>query len=377
MTSTQRLRAFVPKKLRALPRLQTDLPRIAKDRRLLSIIEHAIQKIPTVHDLRLQDARRVQLDPESVHLVVTSPPYWTLKDYNAHKHQLGHIADYARFLRALDTVWQRCFDALVPGGRLVCVVGDVCLSRRKNAGGHTVVPLHASIQEHCRALGYVNLSPIIWHKIANATYEVSNGSSFMGKPYEPNAVIKNDIEFILMERKGGGYRKPSAEQRILSVISDKHHKAWFQQIWNGLTGASTRHHPAPVPVGARRALNPHVQFRGRHGPGPVHGNRDHHAGLRSGGAVTASGSNWIRNTTNWPGSAYRRRKPIPGIRRPSRCRELSRVASLPLFVSSGRLAPAKTPAKARRLASEMLGTAALSQAENISMASCSWSRTCS
>ena len=248
MTSTRRLRAFVPKKLRALPQLQTDLPRIAKDRRLLSIIEHAIQKIPTVHDLRLQDARRVQLDPESVHLVVTSPPYWTLKDYNAHKHQLGHIADYARFLRALDTVWQRCFDALVPGGRLVCVVGDVCLSRRKNAGGHTVVPLHASIQEHCRALGYVNLSPIIWHKIANATYEVSNGSSFMGKPYEPNAVIKNDIEFILMERKGGGYRKPSTEQRILSVISNKHHKAWFQQIWNGLTGASTRHHPAPYPL---------------------------------------------------------------------------------------------------------------------------------
>ena len=70
----------------------------------------------------------------------------------------------------------------------------------------------------------------------------------MGKPYEPNAVIKNDIEFILMERKGGGYRKPSAEQRILSVISDKHHKAWFQQIWNGLTGASTRHHPAPYPL---------------------------------------------------------------------------------------------------------------------------------
>ena len=69
-----------------------------------------------------------------------------------------------------------------------------------------------------------------------------------GKPYEPNAVIKNDIEFILMERKGGGYRKPTAEQRLLSVISDKHHKVWFQQIWDGLTGASTRHHPAPYPL---------------------------------------------------------------------------------------------------------------------------------
>ena len=242
------LRAFVPEDLRDLQQPQTALPRIAKDARLLSSIDHAVQSVPTVHDLRHQDARKVQLDPETVHLVVTSPPYWTLKRYNTHQHQLGAIADYERFLDELDVVWKRCFDALVPGGRLVCVVGDVCLSRRKNAGEHTVIPLHASIQERCRAIGYANLAPIIWHKIANAKYEVANGSSFLGKPYEPNSVIKNDIEFILMERKSGGYRKPSVEQRILSVISHEHHKAWFQQIWSGITGASTRRHPAPYPL---------------------------------------------------------------------------------------------------------------------------------
>ena len=129
MTWTRTLRDFVPEELRDLAQLQTDLPRIAKDRRLRSIIEHAIQQIPTAHDLRNQDVRQVQLDPESVHLVVTSPPYWTLKQYNTHEHQLGDIADYECFLHELDAVWKRCFDALVPGGRLVCVVGDVCLSR--------------------------------------------------------------------------------------------------------------------------------------------------------------------------------------------------------------------------------------------------------
>ena len=99
--------------------------------------------------------------------------------------------------------------------------GDVCLSRRKNNGRHTVVPLHASIQEHCRRIGYDNLAPIIWHKIANAVYEVDNGGGgFLGKPYEPNAVIKNDIEFILMQRKPGGYRSPSIATRILSVIPE-------------------------------------------------------------------------------------------------------------------------------------------------------------
>jgi DNA modification methylase len=110
------------------------------------------------------------------------------------------------------------------------------------------VPLHASIQEHCRAIGFDNLSPIIWHKISNAVYEVENGSSFLGKPYEPNSVIKNDIEFILMERKSGGYRAPDVATRVLCVISAENHKKWFQQIWTGLTGASTRQHPAPYPI---------------------------------------------------------------------------------------------------------------------------------
>jgi DNA modification methylase len=162
---------------------------------------------------------------------------------------MGHIEDYDLFLDELDKVWSHCYRALVPGGRLVCVVGDVCLSRRENNGRHTVVPLHASIQERCRRIGYDNLAPIIWHKIANAVYEVDNGGGgFLGKPYEPNAVIKNDIEFILMERKPGGYRAPDVAARVLSVISGENHKKWFQQIWSGLTGASTRLHPAPYPV---------------------------------------------------------------------------------------------------------------------------------
>jgi DNA modification methylase len=188
------------------------------------------------------------LEPESVHLVVTSPPYWTLKGYREGEGQMGYIEDYEQFVVELDKVWQHCHGALVPGGRLICVVGDVCLSRRKNGGRHTVVPLHASIQEHCRALGFDNVAPIIWHKIANAVYEVDGAGGFLGKPYEPNAVIKNDIEFILMQRKPGGYRSPSLATRLLSVISAENHQRWFQQIWTGLTGASTKEHPAPYPL---------------------------------------------------------------------------------------------------------------------------------
>lgn len=229
---------------------QTDLPRIARDRKLTAAIEARLEQLPTHHDLYRRDSRKIDfLPPASVHLVVTSPPYWTLKDYNVSEGQMGYIEDYDKFLGELDKVWKACFDALVPGGRLVCVVGDVCLSRRKNKGEHVVMPLHASIQERCRVLGYNNLSPIIWYKIANAAYEATgNGGGFLGKPYEPNAVIKNDIEFILMERKPGGYRSPSVATRILSVIPGDQHKEWFQQIWTGVTGASTREHPAPYPL---------------------------------------------------------------------------------------------------------------------------------
>ncbi len=238
---------FVPESLRKLDNHQTALPRIAKDPKLTAAIEEAVQRIPTQHALHNSDARALGLRRESIHLVLTSPPYWTLKEYRDSAGQMGAIEDYDQFLTELDRVWDLCLHALVPGGRLICVVGDVCLSRRK-AGRHVVVPLHASIQEHCRGIGFDNLAPIIWHKIANAAYEVEGGSGFLGKPFEPNAVIKNDIEYILMQRKPGGYRSPSVATRVLSVISVENHQQWFQQIWTGLTGASTRHHPAPYPL---------------------------------------------------------------------------------------------------------------------------------
>jgi DNA modification methylase len=240
---------LAPSELRNIKSEQMAIPRLAKNRKLIAEIEHVLPKIPTTHNFHLADATKMSfLKPESVHLIITSPPYWTLKQYRDHENQLGHISDYDEFLKELNKVWRKCFKSVVPGGRLVCVVGDVCLSRRKNNGRHTVVPLHASIQEQCRKIGFDNLAPIIWNKIANAKFEVEGGSSFLGKPYEPNSVIKNDIEYILMERKPGGYRKPTFTKRLFSVISDENHKAWFNQIWTGLTGASTRNHPAPYPI---------------------------------------------------------------------------------------------------------------------------------
>lgn len=216
---------------------------------------------PTTHRLYQGDARSFPyIADESVHLVVTSPPYWKLKRYNDSPGQMGHIQDYEEFLDDLRRVWAEAYRVLVPGGRLVCVVGDVCLSRKEH-GRHVVVPLHADICVICRKLGFDNLNPIIWHKISNAVFEANTSSKFLGKPYEPNAIVKNDIEFILMQRKPGGYRQPTEEQRRLSMIPKAEFNEWFRQIWT-VTGASTREHPAPYPLELATRLVRMFSFHG-------------------------------------------------------------------------------------------------------------------
>ncbi len=208
----------------------------------------------TTHKLYLGDSRDLSYIPDkSVHLVLTSPPYWNLKEYEQGANQLGIINDYQCFIDELNKVWKECYRILVPGGRLVCVVGDVCLSRKKY-GKHAVMPLHSDIAVECRKIGFDNLNPILWHKISNAKFEANTSSSFLGKPYEPNAIVKNDIEYILMQRKPGGYRSPTEEQRKNSMIPKEDFQNWFSQIWR-LPGASTKSgHPAPFPLELARRL---------------------------------------------------------------------------------------------------------------------------
>lgn len=225
----------------------------AKFRAKAELLARGSLLLSTCHRIILGDAREMRelQEPESVHLVVTSPPYWTLKEYEsgAGIRQLGHWKDYDTFQDQLELVWRRCHELLVPGGRLCVVVGDVCLPRR-SVGRHFVVPLHVDIATRCRTVGFDYLTPILWYKIANATTEVEgNGSPFLGKPYEPNAIVKNDVEYILLLRKSGGYRKPTQEQRILSLIDKKDHARWFRSIWTDIPGSSrAQGHPAPFPL---------------------------------------------------------------------------------------------------------------------------------
>lgn len=218
----------------------------------------------TKHLLHKGDARDLSWIPDnSIHLVVTSPPYWTLKKYEERVGQLGEIVEYEAFLNELDKVWQECTRVLVEGGRICCVVGDVCIPRKRD-GRHRVMPLHSDIQVRSRRLGLDCVTPIIWHKIANGVTEaLGNGAGFYGKPYQPGAVVKNDVEYILFLRKGGEYRKTTMLQKSLSMLTKSEMQSWFCSFWTDIKGASTRDgHPAPYPVELAEQLVRMFSFAG-------------------------------------------------------------------------------------------------------------------
>jgi DNA modification methylase len=208
----------------------------------------------TEHHLWEGDARDLSfIEDESVHLVCTSPPYGSLKEYPEHSDQLGNMPDYDEFLDELAKVWRECFRILVPGGRVACVVGDVCIPRRKG-GRHYVLPLSADIQVQGRMTGFDNLTPIRWLKVANLNLEASKSGRYLGKPNLPNGIVKNDLEHILFLRKPGGYRSPTPEMEQGSRIETDDYVRYFAPMWDDVTGQLRKDHPAPFPVEIPRRL---------------------------------------------------------------------------------------------------------------------------
>jgi site-specific DNA-methyltransferase (adenine-specific) len=218
------------------------------------------------HEIRQGDARDLSdIQDDSVHLIVTSPPYFNLKPYasEAAGKQLGRIDDYEDFLAELDRVWCECKRVLVPGGRVCCVIGDILVPRRVD-GRHRILPLPADIMVRSRKLGLDTLTPILWFKIGNRTNEAGGGSSgYYGKPYQPGAVIKNDFEHIVMLRKPSGYRNTSMLQKALSMLQKDEMDAWQRPYWSDIPGASLQNgHPAPFPIELAERLIRMFSFAG-------------------------------------------------------------------------------------------------------------------
>ncbi len=166
---------------------------------------------------------------KSVHLIVTSPPYWQLKDYGS-DNQIGFNECYEDYINNLNLVWKECFRVLHDGCRLCINIGDQ-FARSIYYGRYKVIPIRTEIIKFCESMGMDYMGAIIWQK--QTTMNTSGGGSVMGSyPYPRNGMLKIDYEFILIFKKQGDAPKPSPEQKRLSEITKEEWNTYFSSHWN-------------------------------------------------------------------------------------------------------------------------------------------------
>ncbi len=200
-----------------------------------------------------------ELDDTSVHLVVTSPPYWCIKDY-AHPGQIGYEQPYEDYLADLRQVLSECFRVLHPGCRAAVNIGDQYL-RATEHGRYRVQPLPADLIGIGQELGYDFMGQIIWRKVS--TTHTSGGGQWMGSTYYPrDGQITYEHEYILLFRKLGTPPKPSAEQKERSRLSKEDRSRWFRGIWDDLPPARQQSHVAMFPLDLPRRLILMYSFHG-------------------------------------------------------------------------------------------------------------------
>jgi len=184
-----------------------------------------------------------EVDAGSVALVVTSPPYWAIKDYGV-PGQIGYGQGLHEYLRDLSSVWRECFRALRDGGRLCVNVGDQ-FARASLYGRYRIIPLHAEVICQCGEAGFDFLGSIIWRK--KTTMNTTGGAVVMGSyPYPPNGIVEIDYEHILLFRKPGRSPKAPSQVKRESALSREEWKRYFSGHWD-VGGARKKGHEAPFP----------------------------------------------------------------------------------------------------------------------------------
>lgn len=201
-------------------------------------------EIMTNHTLITGDSRNLSLIPDkSVHLIITSPPYWQLKDYGNDK-QIGFHDSYEDYINNLNMVWSECNRILHDGCRLCINIGDQ-FARSVYYGRYKVIPIRTEIIRFCETIGLDYMGAIIWQK--QTTMNTTGGGAVMGSfPYPRNGILKIDYEFILVFKKQGKAPSVSSEQKTLSEMTKEEWNAYFASHWN-FGGAKQDGHIAVFP----------------------------------------------------------------------------------------------------------------------------------
>lgn len=190
------------------------------------------------------DSRRMpELSNESIDLIITSPPYWQIKNYGV-AGQIGYGQDLHSYLKDIYLVWEECFRALRKGGRFCLNIGDQ-FARSVIYGRYKVIPLHSEFISQCERLGFDFMGSIIWQK--KTTMNTTGGATVMGSfPYPPNGIVEIDYEFIHIFKKPGGNKKVSSEIKNTSALSKNEWKEYFLGHWY-FGGAKQLEHEAMFP----------------------------------------------------------------------------------------------------------------------------------
>jgi len=184
----------------------------------------------TKHKIIIGDSRKMEeISDKSVHLIITSPPYWQLKDYGV-ENQIGFNDSYENYINHLNLVWIECFRVLYDGCRLCINIGDQ-FARSVYYGRYKVIPIRTEIIKFCETIGFDYMGAIIWQK--PTTMNTTGGATVMGSfPYPRNGIIKIDYEFILIFKKPGNPPKVSKELKEKSKLSKEEWNEYFSGHWN-------------------------------------------------------------------------------------------------------------------------------------------------
>ncbi len=213
----------------------------------------------TEHRIIFGDSRSLnQIKDKSVQLIVTSPPYWQLKDYGT-DDQIGFNDSYEAYINNLNLVWQECDRVLSDGCRLCINIGDQ-FARSVYYGRYKVIPIRTEIIRFCESLGMDYMGAVIWQK--TTTTHTSGGGAVMGSfPYPRNGILKIDYEFILLFKKPGNAPKPTREQKEQSVMTQEEWKKYFSSHWN-FGGVKQKGHIAMFPEELSKRLIKMFSFVG-------------------------------------------------------------------------------------------------------------------
>lgn len=192
----------------------------------------------------------IELPDNSIHLAITSPPYWQLKDYGT-DDQIGFHDSYENYINNLNLAWKECYRTLYNGCRLCVNIGDQ-FARAVYYGRYKVIPIREEIIKFCENIGFDYMGAIIWQKVT--TSNTTGGGVQMGSyPYPRNGILKLDYEFILVFKKLGNAPKPTKENKELSRMTAEEWNTFFAGHWN-FTGVRQDNHIAMFPEELPRRL---------------------------------------------------------------------------------------------------------------------------